>query len=235
MDKVTPAAMVSRWRSANRPLFKGELISVDGCKCAQGDVLHVCGVTDEQLGTMSQWTADVKCAKLLGISRFHSVLLRTVNDCLEGCPQEALTATGLRKILGPNWRATLAFARYVEALSVPEQEDVVYKWRTLFESPGSRNPPIGRARKASASVLGEIKATALRAVWRDNMRSDSMDFHLACLSASDEIAGWSQLSHPTFLRFFFEDPAAWIKEHEADVDPGVVEDVETGQGAAAGA
>ena len=78
--QVTIDAMVQRWRSAERPLFKGRLIDDDGCCCAQGDVLRCCGVSDDELQALGQVKADHDVAKALGISYRHSILLRKIND-----------------------------------------------------------------------------------------------------------------------------------------------------------
>ena len=91
MSEVTIATMTARWSGLERPLFKGKLIDNDGCKCAQGDVLFCAGYTDEQLRKMKQSKADTETARVLGISRTHAVLLRQVNDKVDGAPQLVLT------------------------------------------------------------------------------------------------------------------------------------------------
>lgn len=65
---TTIAEMVARWESAERPLFKGCLIDDDGCCCAQGDVLRVCGMSDDELRRIEPREADRRVAEELGIS-----------------------------------------------------------------------------------------------------------------------------------------------------------------------
>ena len=110
--------MVRRWTSTERPLFKGSLIDESNgtvCYCAQGDVLHVAGWSDERLRTVTQARVDREVARLLGISLTHSILLRNVNDQQDGCPQDVLIAP--EKILGDNAKTVLSFWRYLETLT----------------------------------------------------------------------------------------------------------------------
>ena len=120
MTTVTPQTMVRRWTSPiARPLFKGSLIDSDGCCCAQGDVLRVCGMSDDDLRAMEQAKADRLVAQSLGISLAESILLREVNDSKEGCPQNVLILAddGIGRILGPNWRVVVAFFRHLDTLT----------------------------------------------------------------------------------------------------------------------
>jgi hypothetical protein len=96
---VTIEKMVERWSGLERPLFKGKLIDPDGCKCAQGDVLSCAGWTDEQLRSLVQENADREVAKILGISKTHSVWLRVVNDSVGGAPQVVLSNP--EELVGP--------------------------------------------------------------------------------------------------------------------------------------
>lgn len=117
-DKINAA--VARWTNPElRPLFKGALIDDDGCCCAQGDILrHECKMSDQQLKEMRQSEADGLVAKELGISRFQAVLLRVVNDCKDGCPQDVLTHP--EDVLGKYAQQCLAFGRHLDAMT-PEQ------------------------------------------------------------------------------------------------------------------
>ncbi|HEV2225030.1 MAG TPA: hypothetical protein VGR84_18710 [Candidatus Acidoferrales bacterium] len=107
--------MVRRWESSDRPLFKGKLIDDEGCCCAQGDILRVCGVEDDDLRRMDQFDADLQVAKELGISLSHSVLLRQINDKQDGCPQDVLAHP--ERIIGGQSVLVLNFWRYLDDLS----------------------------------------------------------------------------------------------------------------------
>ena len=111
--------MATRWSAPDaRPLFKGELIDEDGCCCAQGDVLRMCGWSDDQLRKAEQETVDSEVARQLGISVAHSVLLRQTNDKLDGCPQDVLAHP--ERVLGEQAPRVLAFWRHLDGLT-PKQ------------------------------------------------------------------------------------------------------------------
>ncbi len=113
--------LVARWNGLDRPLFKGCLIDDTGCKCAQGDALsYLGGLTDDALRTISQERADAETAKLLGISRTHSVLLRRVNDKQDGAP--SIVLTNPEAVLGDQANLVLAFWRYLDGRT-PAQWD----------------------------------------------------------------------------------------------------------------
>ena len=112
---ITIETMVERWTGRDRPLFKGSLIDSDGCYCAQGDVLHCAGFTDDQLRAMTQFNADAEVAKILGISRTHAVLLRNVNDKIGGAPQIVLSNP--EQIVGDKAPLLLAFWLHLDGLS----------------------------------------------------------------------------------------------------------------------
>lgn len=99
--------IIHRWQnSVTRPVFaKGALIEprtekredgfypvYDGsCPvCAQGDVLRVSGMTEEDIHHFDQSKADKRVAELLNISIQHSILLRQVNDSGIGNPENVL-------------------------------------------------------------------------------------------------------------------------------------------------
>ena len=125
MDTNKINAAVSRWTDPNRrPLFKGRLIDNDGCCCAQGDILrYECALSDEELRSMQQSDADAMVSKELGISRFHAVLLRLVNDLKDGCPQDVLTNP--ENVLGKYAQQCLAFGRHIDAMT-PKQWDAAW-------------------------------------------------------------------------------------------------------------
>jgi hypothetical protein len=96
--------------------FKGELISDDGCMCAQGQVLHfVCGMTADELRDFVQIDADRRVAKEMGISLAHSILLRQVNDSVDGAPACVIRET--ERVLGGEAQTVLAFWRHLDRMS----------------------------------------------------------------------------------------------------------------------
>ncbi len=123
MSTITVERAIQIFEEAKRP-FCGRLIgvpndpSVECPYCAQGLVLHNCGISDDHLRKMEQSIADKKVAQLLGISLFESVLLRTVNDSKKGCPQDVLILTdeGIGSLIGPHWKQLVSFARSELAL-----------------------------------------------------------------------------------------------------------------------
>jgi hypothetical protein len=119
-ETIAIETIVSRWSGLERPLFKGKLIDSDGCKCAQGDVLSCVGFSDEQLYKMEQRDADIETAKALGISVTHSVLLRSVNDKVDGAPQIVLTNP--EQVLGDKAPYLLAFWLYLDQMSVAARD-----------------------------------------------------------------------------------------------------------------
>ena len=108
-----------RWSGPSRPKFaKGMLWDEDAqCGCAQGDILLACGVPPKEFPP--QDIADKEVAKRLGITLFHSVLLRVVNDSQACCPEKVLQFTddGLGSVLGPNWRVVIAFGEHVDNMT----------------------------------------------------------------------------------------------------------------------
>ena len=110
--------LLTRWDSGDDKPFKGTLIDwrayeADpgslGCMCAQGQVLHLIGGwSPERIRDINgQAKADAEVAKLLNISRGHAVLLRNVNDSVDGAPSIVLTDPG--KVLGGEWSKLLDF------------------------------------------------------------------------------------------------------------------------------
>jgi len=139
MTRLNPADVVARWTNPEtRPNFaKGELaVKNDGvvCRCAQGDILHIADWRDDQMNDQEE--ADTAVAELLGISLFESVLLRTVNDSEDGCPETVLSNPGA--LLGPHGDEIVALARHLDTLGESEWESVVNAWdHPSFQVAGS--------------------------------------------------------------------------------------------------
>ena len=108
---------LAHWETAEGRPYKGRLIDWDaynaapdniGCMCAQGQALHLLGGwTPKRLYDAQQIDADKAAAKLLNISVAHSVLLRNINDSIDGAPSIVLTDPG--KVLGDQWSKLLDF------------------------------------------------------------------------------------------------------------------------------
>ena len=117
--------LIARWNTAEGRPYKGSLIDWSayqadadniGCMCAQGQVLHlVAGWTPDRLHNVAQAEADLETAKLLNISRAHAVLLRKINDSVDGAPAIVLTDPG--KVLGDQWSKLLDFWAYLDGLT----------------------------------------------------------------------------------------------------------------------
>jgi hypothetical protein len=120
--------LIARWNTAEGRPYKGSLIDWDayqtdedniGCMCAQGQVLHlVAGWTPDRLHNVAQAEADLETAKLLNVSRTHAVLLRVINDSVDGAPAIVLTDPG--KVLGDQWSKLLDFWAYLDEMSVAQ-------------------------------------------------------------------------------------------------------------------
>ena len=121
MTKITD--LIDRWNTNEGKPYKGSLIDLDNyddgnlsCMCAQGQVLHVVGGwSTERLADTKQEDADKETANLLHISRAHAVLLRNINDKIDGAPAIVLTDPGA--VLGDQWSKLLDFWWYMDTLN----------------------------------------------------------------------------------------------------------------------
>ena len=117
--------IISRWDSGDGKPYKGSLIdwsayeaSPDslGCMCAQGQVLHLLGGwKPERLRDVRQIEADAEVASLLGISTGHSILLRSINDSIDGAPSIVLTHP--EKVLGDQAPTIVAMWRHMDRMT----------------------------------------------------------------------------------------------------------------------
>lgn len=89
------------------------------CMCVQGQMLHLlAGWTPRQLHETSQLHADRATAKLLNISVAHTILLRRINDSIDGAP--AIVLTHPEKVIGDQAQTVLAFWRHLDQLSAEQ-------------------------------------------------------------------------------------------------------------------
>lgn len=209
---ITKEEMVKRWSDpTSRPLFKGKLIDKNAppgeipCCCAQGDVLRCSGVTDDELVNMSQKIADLRVAKLLGITIFESILLRSVNDSEAGCPQAVFTNPA--QILGKHSNLILAFWKHIDGMAASDLDAIcIAILRAKFHD--------------SDLFFTESTATYTSSLTAKNHVIDTTSsWYGTIMHASLELQGWSQLMNkPRFLPFFFRDCIAWVKS----IDPSAV-------------
>jgi len=149
--------LIARWDSGDGKPYKGSLIdwraykadpSNLGCMCAQGQVLHVIrGMSPDELNAIQQRKADELVMETLGISRGHAILLRQVNDSVDGAPSIVLTEP--EKVLGEHAKLVLAFYRYLDTMTADD-------WQKLY---------------AARTAAG----TAARAAARDAARDAAWD------------------------------------------------------------
>lgn len=125
---VTMEQIINRWTNPEtRPTFarnylikyNGPKVPENACRCAQGDILHLAGYTDEYLDEADgsdprQRIVDSLVAKMLNISITHSILLRDVNDSGKGNPESVLSNP--KKILGARAEKILSFWKKIDEL-----------------------------------------------------------------------------------------------------------------------
>ena len=158
------AELIARWDANEGKPYKGSLIDWSaydgdgseppadiGCMCAQGQVLHLFGGWEpRKLRDTEQSRADLETAKLLNISRAHAVLLRNVNDSIDGAPSVVLTDPG--KVLGDQW------SKLLDCWWAFDQFDAA-EWRKVD---AARVAAWGAAR---AAAWGAARAAAGAAAW----------------------------------------------------------------------
>jgi hypothetical protein len=210
--------------------FKGSLISDDGsCMCAQGQVLHlVGGLSKDSLRSTSQSKADAEVARLMGISRAHSVLLRIINDEGDGAP--ACVIREPEKVLGDQAKTVLAFWRHLDAMT-PAQSDAAWEaaWDAAREAAwdaardaawdAARDAAWDAARKAARKAAWEAAWDAARdAAWEaDAALVSAWEAALAAAGATNEIQGAAIMrakGQPFYFLplFGFADPAVLAAE-----------------------
>ena len=152
------AEMLARWDSGDGKPYKGKLIDWReferdptniGCMCAQGQALHLLGGwPPEKLRDTDQEQADRETAKLLNISIAHSILLRSINDGVDGAPSIVLTHP--EKVLGDQAKIVLAFWLHLDGMTGGDWQKVAAAWDAA-----------GDAAWAAAWAASEIQGAAL--------------------------------------------------------------------------
>ena len=159
MTKITD--LIDRWNTKEGKPYKGSLIDKGNyeegnlsCMCAQGQVLHVVGAwSADRLADAEQAEADQATAKLLNISRAHAVLLRNVNDKVDGAPAIVLTDPGA--VLGDQWGKLLDFWWHMDSLDAGEWKKVAAARDAAWVVAG------GAARDAARGAAWEIQGAEI--------------------------------------------------------------------------
>ena len=128
--------ILARWDANEGKPYKGKLIDWDaydgdgeepptdiGCMCSQGQILHLLGGWSPlKLRDTDQNLADRETAKLLNISVAHAIVLRKVNDSVDGAPSIVLTHP--EKILGDQAHILLAFWKHIDRMTAVDWKKV---------------------------------------------------------------------------------------------------------------
>ena len=126
---ITLEEIITHWDSGDGKPYKGKLIDWGayggdgttppddiGCMCAQGQVLCLMGGwSPKRLHETAQADADRETAKLLKISVAHAILLRRINDSVDGAP--SIVITNPEKIIGDQAPVVLAFWKHIDRMS----------------------------------------------------------------------------------------------------------------------
>lgn len=152
--------LLAYWDSDEGKPYKGQLIDWSAykenpdslsCFCAQGQALHIIGGWEpERIHKIaSQAKADLAVAKLINISRAHSILLRSINDKVDGAPSIVLTDPG--KVLGSEWSRLLDFWWHMDQIKAAD-------WKSVA---AARAAAGDAARAAAGAAAGEIQGAHL--------------------------------------------------------------------------
>ena len=196
------AELIAQWDSNEGRPFKGSLIDADAynanpdspsCMCAQGQALHyIGGRSIEWLQNVEQSEADAETAKLLVISRAHAVLLRSVNDSVDGAPSIVLTHP--EKVLGDQARTVLAFWRHLDTMTADQWDaawdaarDAAWAAARAAAWDAARAAAGGAAGDAAWDAAWDAARDAARAAARDAARDAAWD----AARATNEIQGAS--------------------------------------------
>ena len=184
--------LLAKWDSGDGKPYKGSLIDMRayeaspdslGCMCAQGQVLHVVRkMSAQEIGSIEQKKADGLVMETLGISRGHAILLRQVNDKVDGAPSIVLTHP--EKVLGEHAQLVLAFFKYLDSM-----DDTA--WKKYFAAAAAAWAAAGAA--AGAAAWAAARDAAWDAAW---------DAAGAAAGAANEIQGHKVLADKGKPLFF---------------------------------
>ena len=220
MTEITK--LIDRWNSDEGKPYKGSLIDRDSyregnlsCMCAQGQVLHVVGGWDaDRLSNTGQAEADRATAKLLNISRAHAVLLRNMNDKVDGAPAIVLTDPG--KVLGDQWSKLLDFWWHMDTLGAYGWKKVDAAWAAAWGAAGAAAG--AAAGDAAWAAAGDAAGAAAWAAAWAAARDAAGDAAGAAARDAAGAAAWGAAAEiqgaeifkrdgtPFFLPMFFASP-----------------------------
>jgi hypothetical protein len=173
--------LLERWDSGDGKPYKGSLIDWSayqdnpeslGCMCAQGQALHVlAGWSPQKLKDTEQQEADRETAKLLNISLGHAILLRGVNDSVDGAPSIVLTDPA--KAIGDQADKILDFWAHLDSMTADQ-------WAAAWDA--ARDA----ARDAAWAAAWDAARDAARAAAWDAAR----DAARAAAGAAARAAAW---------------------------------------------
>ena len=174
MTTNTLEALLERWDSGDGKPYKGSLIDWDayeanpdslGCMCAQGQVLNVIrGMTPQEINDIAdQREADTLVMETLGISRGQAILLRNINDSVDGAPSVVLTHP--EKVLGDQAQAVLAFFKYLDSMTDADWQNHFAAWDAARDAAGAaaRDAAGAAAWAAAWDAAGDAAWAAARA------------------------------------------------------------------------
>ncbi len=151
--------LIARWNTGDGKPYKGSLIDMNayeadptnmGCMCAQGQVLHlVRKMSAQEIADLAdQRVADDLVMETLGISRGQAILLRQINDKVDGAPSIVLTHP--EKVIGEHAQIVLAFFKYLDAMTAED-------WQKYFAARAAARAAAGDAAWAAAGAAHEIQ------------------------------------------------------------------------------
>ena len=204
--------LLAKWDSNEGRPFKGSLIDMRayeaspdslGCMCAQGQVLHVVRkMSAQEISSIEQKKADELVMETLGISRGHAILLRLVNDKVDGAPSIVLTHP--EKVLGEHAQLVLAFFKYLDSMDDAAWQKYFAAWEAAWEA--ARAVAVAAASAAAAAALAAAAGDAAwEAAW-DAARAvawdAAWDAARAAAGAANEIQGHKVLADKGKPLFF---------------------------------
>ena len=193
---TTITDILARWAALVGRPYKGKLIDLDaykndpddiGCMCAQGQLLHqLGGWSADELRASAHRDADAATAKLLNISCAHAILLRQINDRVDGAPGIVLTDPG--QILGNQWSKLLDFWSHIDGLDHAGWMRVAAAWTAARTAAGAVAWTTARdaAGDAAWDAAGGAALTAVGAVAWDAARFAAGEIQGASVFERDE-------------------------------------------------
>ena len=214
--KKTIKQLTADWDSGEGKPGKDVLIDLDAytadpqspsCMCAQGQVLHyVAGWDVDWIALSTQAVADKAVAKALGISRGHSILLRHINDRLDGAPSAVLNNP--EKVLGEHAQLVLAFFKHLDTMNraawqrVTAVSDTAWDaaWDAVSDAAwdAAEDTAWDAAWDAAWAIAGGIALDAVS----DTARAAAWDAAWAAARAVAEIQGHKILAEKGIALFF---------------------------------